>query len=103
MGERWFCNECGRAFGEPSRYYTQDDGYSATVNYACPFCASGSVEEMDQCPTCDGGWKKKDDCVCEKCHLRNVNDIRMFVRRFSKATLADMDNIIEGEALENFQ
>lgn len=103
MEERWFCNECGREFGEPSRYYTQDDGCGATVNYRCPYCASDSVEEMEMCPTCDGGWMKKGDIVCQKCHLRNLNDLRMFARKYSKYTLADMDSILEGEALENFQ
>jgi len=103
MEERWICNCCGREFAEPTRYYTQDDGYTATVNYRCPFCASDNVEELDQCPTCDGGWKRKNDRVCEKCHLQNVNIIKMFVRKYNKATLSDMDDILDGEALENFQ
>ena len=103
MEERWICNHCGREFAEPSRYYTQDDGYTATVNYRCPYCASDRVEEMKMCPTCDGGWMRKTEHVCEKCHLRNLNDLSMFVRGFSKETLADMDEILDGEALENFR
>ena len=104
---KWFCNECGAQFDNPAedgrmirgKWFPRIDG---TVTHICPYCFSRKIEELDECPTCNGGWKRKGEKVCPKCHLRNVGEIRLFVHRFSPATLSDMDDILEGNGLEMF-
>lgn len=110
----WKCNECGGQVKYPAdslcSVFEPDQaawwrailsgGKTAVV---CPLCGSSDIVELEPCPTCDGGWKTHDEQVCQKCHLRNVNDIRLFVRQYRAETLDDMDKIIEGESLRNFQ
>lgn len=101
---KFYCRYCGATFNEPERVMVPDDPFAVnTVFETCPRCGSEQTEEMEPCPTCDGGWKTHDEQVCQKCHLRNVNDIRLFVRQYRAETLDDMDKIIEGESLRNFQ
>lgn len=105
-GRKWFCRTCCAEFHQP-----RGDGYWINGVWIprldreqklCPYCYSREIEEMEPCPTCDGGWKVKSDHVCVKCHLRNVSEIKMFVRRFSPATLEDMTDILEGNGLVMF-
>ena len=106
MERKWFCNDCAAEFYEPG-----EDGYvvrgkwvpriDGTITRICPYCFSPEIEELEECPTCHG-WKRTKAKVCGKCHLRNVSEICMFARRFSPATLADMNDILDGNGLEMF-
>jgi DNA-directed RNA polymerase subunit RPC12/RpoP len=99
---KWYCRRCGKVFRDANRRWDHDDGASVTVTYTCPYCDSDLVEEMEPCTTCDGGWKMKNDHVCEKCHLRLKSDLMMFARKYSPAALADLDDMLEGNGLEMF-
>lgn len=110
----WRCNECEAKFKYPADSLCSvidpleaawwrailSGGKTAVV---CPLCGSSDIVELKPCPTCDGGWMADGEKVCNKCHLRNVNDIKLFARRFKAETLDDMDQILEGESLRNFQ
>ena len=101
---RYHCQYCGATFTEARRVLVPDDPFALnTVYKTCPHCGSTQVEELELCPSCSMGWKRIGDNVCEKCHLRAESEVRLFVRRFSKEFLREIDSIIEGESLENFQ
>ena len=100
--ERYHCNTCGAEFDKALRRWDFDDGMTATPTDLCPQCASDQIEELERCPTCICGWKRKTDRVCLKCHLRNESELRMFARRFSPAALADLDDMLDGSGLEMF-
>ena len=102
MEERWRCSACGAEFERPARRWDCDDGLTATATDLCPRCGSTAVEELAPCPTCDGGWRRRDESVCLKCHLRHLGALRRFARQFSPAALADLDGILEGNGLEMF-
>jgi hypothetical protein len=101
---RFYCRYCGATFRTPERVVVPDDPFALnTVYELCEKCGSMQIEEMEECPTCDYGWKRTGQNVCEKCHLRAEGEIRLFARRFRKELLYEMDSIIEGESLANFQ
>ena len=102
MGERWHCRRCGREFDRPARRWDYDDGFCATATDLCPRCGARDVEELAPCPTCDGGWRRRSQPVCPKCHLRNLGELQRFARRFAPAALRDLDDLLEGNALEMF-
>ena len=98
MTERWYCRHCGGEFPRPEE---ADDGITAGPG-RCPRCGGPEIRRLERCPTCDGGWRLPGERVCEKCHLRNLGELRLFARRFSPATLADLDDLLEGSGLETF-
>lgn len=99
--ERWYCPACGGEFDRPVRRWICDDGFTATALDLCPGCAS-EAEEMEPCPTCDGGWRRPNEPVCAKCHLRDLDALRRFARGFAPAALADLDDILEGNGMAYF-
>ena len=101
--ERWHCRGCGAEFDAPLRRWDFDDGLTATATDLCPRCGSADVEELSPCPVCQGGWRRRDESVCPKCHLRDLAALRRFVRGFAPAAIADLDDILEGNGLEMFR
>lgn len=102
MEERWHCKNCGAEFERPLRRWLYDDGLTATPEDLCPQCASDRVEELERCPTCDGGWKRRGENVCEKCHLRLIGDVQRFARQYCPAAISELNDILEGNGLEMF-
>lgn len=102
MEERWYCPDCGKEFEQPLRRWLHDDGLTATPEDLCPGCYSAMIEQMEECPSCDGGWRRKSERVCHKCHLRNLAALQRFARSFVPAALADLDDILDGNGLEMF-
>lgn len=102
MEERWLCRKCGRSIKRPDTRYDYDDGLVATVTHLCPKCGSDSLEELEQCPACGYGWKRKGEHVCEKCHLRLKGDLQRFARQYGPASLAELDDMLDGTGLELF-
>ena len=100
--ERWHCPGCGAAFDRPLRRWDCDDGAEATATELCPRCGCDRVERLAPCPTCEAGWRRRDEPVCEKCHLRNLGALTRFARQFAPASLADLDGILDGNGLEMF-
>ena len=100
--ERWHCRSCGGEFEKPLRRWDFDDGAAATATDLCPRCGAAAVEELAPCPTCQGGWRLRDRPVCLKCHLRHLAALGRFARGFAPAALADLDDMLEGSALEMF-
>ena len=102
MADRWRCRACGGEFAQPARRWDWDDGAVATVTELCPRCGERQPERLERCPTCDGGWRRRTEPVCPKCHLRDLGELQRFARRFAPAALADLDDMLEGSALEMF-
>lgn len=100
--ERWYCPYCAAAFDRPIRRWDYDDGTAATVCHRCPRCGAAGVERLHPCPTCEGGWRRQAEPVCEKCHLRHLDALRRFARSFSPAALADLDDMLDGTGLRLF-
>ena len=103
MEEKWRCETCGAEFPRPAVRWEYDDGATATATHVCPLCASRRLTACKPCPTCDGGWRDADEPVCLKCHLRNLAALGRFARQFTAPALADMDAMLEGNALILFQ
>lgn len=101
MEEKWYCNECGEEFAEPLRRFDYDDGAVATATDLCPHCGAIEVERMEKCPTCPG-WMKYGEKVCIKCQLRLKGDLSRFARQYLPASLAALDDLLEGNGLEMF-
>lgn len=102
MEQRWMCRQCGKICNQPTRRWDFDDGVTATATDYCPRCGSTDVEELERCPVCDRGWKSKSERVCEKCHLQLLGELQRFARRFSPEALAELDDMLEGNGLEQF-
>ena len=101
MADRCFCPRCFREFDQPRRRYLGEYG-PVTVDYFCPYC-DGPAEAMDLCPACGVGWKRAGAHVCPKCHLRAVSELRLFTHRFGPEMLAEMDDMLDGVPLSDFQ
>ncbi len=100
MEERWYCASCGGEFARPAG--VRDDGITVRLPGRCPRCGGPRIRRLARCPTCDGGWRRPEEKVCEKCHLHNLGELRLFARRFAPAALADLDDLLEGSGLETF-
>ena len=102
MEERWYCPDCGAEFREPLRCWDFDDGLRATATDLCPKCYSTKVEELEPCPKCGYGWKRKQDRLCGKCELRAVGKLSRFVRELTKEEREYLTDRMEGNGLEMF-
>lgn len=102
--ERWICTECLEETDELVTKTFHSDTYGdETVTY-CQACHSeNSMEPMERCPECGYGWRSKRDYVCVKCQLRAKDELRRFARRFTREMLWEMQDLLDGHALDEFQ
>lgn len=94
--EKWICLDCGTNFEEPEN--------KSKDLISCPNCWGQSVKRAEYCMV-DGcmNWKRVDRWCCNECRKKNVMAIKEFAKRFDVPTLRDMDEILEGNALEDFK
>ena len=100
---RWYCPRCGLETSSPNFKYYPDDGHVGTPRYGCPRCGDWDIEELEPCPTCDAGWRRKTDRVCEKCRLWAIGKLQRFVRSLSLPIVQALDDELEGGCLEDFR
>ena len=100
--ERWYCPTCGAELERVLRRWDYDDGATATATDLCPRCGGFPVEALAPCPVCGAGWRRREERVCGKCHLRHRDALGRFARRFAPEALADLDDLLEGRGLAAF-
>jgi len=100
--KRFWCRECGAITDHVIRKNRHSSEYGNETVLYCPWCGDENcVEELEPCPSCDYGWKLKDDHICEKCQLRSKDELARFFRGYSKPVREFFDDLLDGTSVED--
>ncbi|MBQ0037826.1 MAG: hypothetical protein KBS74_04045 [Clostridiales bacterium] len=98
----YICEECESVFEAPNRKKYREEHGEITIFETCPKCGSEEYSEVDYCDECYIAVKPMQARMCRKCKLRLREKFSRFLGALSRVEIFELDDILDGESIENF-
>lgn len=97
------CAECLSHVQDPTVVTFDNLSTGPEVHMPCPYCGEEALVDAEWCPSCESNWMKKGEECCDKCQKSARQMLGMFARSMTVEQLRYLDNVIEGNGLEEFK